>query len=943
VDPLQGEDSLKHIGIIRRSGRYPWGSGGDPYQRATGFKQALDDFRSQGLSDAQTAQALGLSSTTELRDNITQSTEIIKAQNVATATRLKTKDGMSNRAIAKEMLGDPNKESTIRGWLKNANGIKDKAIENIANILRGHQEEKGFVDVGLGNEHYLGVSDVRLRAAIASLKDEGYEVWPYRIPQLGTDKMTELKILSPPGSTWQDAKAAVQAGLVYTIKDKSTDGGLAFMQPKDEPVSLSSKRIAVRYGPDGGNKMDGVIEVRRGVPELDLGKNRYAQVRVAVDGTHYLKGMAIYADDLPAGADVRYNTNKASSTPLIGDKSNSVAKPLKTGPENAGNRFGAITRPHIYKDKNGKEITSALNMVNEEGDWDKWSDNLSSQMLSKQSITLAAKQLDIARSQKQEDFDEIMSLTNPVLKKRLLMDFADSADSASVNLKAAALPNQSTHVILPMNSMRPNEVYAPRFNTGDRVALVRYPHGGPFEIPQLTVNNNNTTAKRLMGASEDGIGIHPSVAHVLSGADFDGDTVVVIPNNSGKVKSKQPLTELEGFDPKAAYPSSPGMVKMTKANTQKEMGKVSNLITDMTIKRAKTSEIARAVKHSMVVIDAEKHELNYKLSEKDLGIAQLKSTYQSDPSNPRKRGASTIISRAGSEVRIPQVRARRKVETDPVTGEKVRTDGPIDPKTGELRTVPTGKTYTKTVKDPTTGKYVPVTRKDPVTGKQVPVVIPKETKLPAIKVVKDARKLSSGEPIEEVYANYANSMKAMANAARKSAVSIQDPKQSQAAKMYYAKEVSSLRAKLKNAQMNAPLERRAQIIANATAKARIATRPDLDKDDIKKIKYESLRDARAQTGAAKERIGGKLQPLLQKEWDAIQAGAVAPTMLRKILDNSDIDVVKKLATPKYRSSLTPGQLALAKTMSNSGRSLSEIATALGIPRSTLADNLAAGG
>jgi DNA-binding CsgD family transcriptional regulator len=446
-----------------------------------------------------------------------------------------------------------------------------------------------------------------------------------------------------------------------------------------------------------------------------------------------------------------------------------------------------------------------------------------------------------------------------------------------------------------------------------------------------------------MGPAKDGIGIHPSVAHTLSGADFDGDTVVVIPNNSGKVKSKQPLTELESFDPKAAYPSSPGMTKMTKANTQKEMGRISNLITDMTIKGAKTSEIARAVKHSMVVIDAEKHELNYKLAEKDLGIAQLKTAYQSDPKNPRKSGASTIISRAGSEKRIPQVRERRKNEIDTVTGEKVRTPGKIDPKTGEVVYVPTGKTYTKTVKDPVTGKYVPVTERDPVTGKQVPVVVPKETKFPEMKIVKDARKLSSGEPIEEVYANYANSMKALANTARKSAVAIPDPKQSQAAKMYYAKEVSSLKAKLKNAQMNAPLERRAQIIAGATAKARIATRSDLDKDDIKKIKYESLRDARNLTGAAKERIGSKLNPLEQREWDAIQSGAVATTTLRKILENADIDVVKQLATPRYRSSLTPGQIALAKTMSNSGRSLSEIANALGIPRSTIADNLARGG
>jgi hypothetical protein len=909
VDPVRRDTMLAHIGVIRRSGRYPWGSGGEAYQSATLFKTDL------GLSDSQIAQSLGLSSTTQLRDYITKTTEIIRAQNQATAVRLKTKDGMSTRAIAKEMLGDANKESTVRGWLKNADALKDKTIEAIANLLRGHQAEKGYVDVGAGNEHYLGISDVRLRAAVASLKDEGYEVRLVKFPQLGTDKLTEMKILCPPGSSWEDARQAVNAGLVYTMQDKSLDGGLTFMKPKDEPVSLSSKRLMVRYGEDGGGSMDGVIEVRRGVPDLDLGKNSYAQVRVAVDGTHYLKGMAMYADDLPAGVDVRYNTPKPKSTPVIGPKDNSVLKPLKEGDENAGNRFGAITRPHIYKDENGNVKTSALNMVNEEGDWDKWSNTLSSQMLSKQSIRLAATQLDAARKSQQEELDKIMALTNPVVKKKMLLDFAEGADAKATHLKAAALPRQSTHVILPMNSMRPNEVYAPNFNNGERVALIRHPHGGPFEIPQLTVNNKNTTAKRLMGGATDGIGIHPSVAKILSGADFDGDSVVVIPNDSGKVKSKQPLTELENFDPKVAYPSSPGMTKMTSRNTQKEMGKISNLITDMTIKGAKTSEIARAVKHSMVVIDAEKHDLDYKLSEKDNGIAQLKATYQGGAN----KGSSTIISRAKSPTSIPQVRPRRQSE-----------GGPIDPKTGELVTVPTGKTYTVTKTSKTTGA---------VTTK----VVTKQTRLPAMQVVKDARKLSSGEPMEEVYANYANSMKAMANTARKSAVAIKDPTQSPAAKALYSKEVASLRAKLRNAQMNAPLERRAQIVAGATAKARIATRVDPDSDEIKKIKYESLRDAREQTGAAKQRIGTTLVPLLPREWEAIQAGAVSSSMLRKVLDNSDMDTVKKLATPStYRSSLTPGQLALAKSMNASGRSPTEIAAALGIPRSTIVDNLANG-
>lgn len=910
MEPTQEEEALKHIGILRRSGRYPYGTGGTPYQRAKDFQTYLDEMRNGDppLTDSQIAESMGIK-TPELRDTIALAREVVYAENQATAQRMVNKEGWSVRATAERMLGDASKESTVRGWLKTADEVKDKTITAIANLLKDHLNVKKWLDVGQGTEHYLGISAVRLRTAISALKDEGYVTHSVKVAQLGTDKMTELKILGLPGTTWGEAKGAVLAGNVFNIKDKSDDGGLTFMRPKEEPVSVSSKRIDVRYAEDGGAKMDGIIELRRGVPDLSLGANRYAQVRVAVDGTHYLKGMAMYADDLPSGVDIRFNSSKPASTSKL-----DAMKPLKEGEENAGNRFGATTYPAVYKDAKGVERTSALNMVNEEGAWDGWARSLSSQMLSKQSVLLASNQLAKTRDQTQKKLDEIMALTNPVVKKQLLTDFALSADSAAVHLKAAALPRQSSHAILPMNSMRPNEVYAPNFKDGERVALVRYPHGGPFEIPQLTVNNKNTTAKRIMGGARDAIGIHHSVAQQLSGADFDGDTVLVIPNNSGRVKSQAPLEDLKDFDPKMAYPEVPGMTYMTKANTQKEMGKISNLITDMTIKGASSGEIAKAVRHSMVVIDAEKKNLDYKLSEKQNSIAMLKAKYQGGPA----RGASTIISKSSATARIPQVRLRRASE-----------GGSIDPATGELVYVSTGKTRT-------------ITRTNPRTGEKVTTVEPVTTKGTKGGFAKDARDLVStpGEPMEFVYADHANAMKAMANTARKAAVAIKDPIQSKSARGYYDAEVTSLKAKLKEAQMNAPLERRAQIVGNATARARIDANPNLDSDDVKKIKYQSLQDARLQTGALKQRIGSEHVPLLAREWEAIQAGAVSSTMLRQILSNSNMDRVKELATPRYRSSLTPGQIALAKSMAGSGRGLSEIAAALGIPRSTLADNLA---
>jgi len=903
---------LMHYGTIRRSGRYPYGSGGQPYQEAKDFRGYLEDMRGQGMTDGEIAQALGMKSP-EFRDRIAYASEQIHADNVSRAVRYREK-GNSPTQIAERMLGDKRKESTVRGWLKAAETIKDNTITAISGRLRDLVSKFGFLDVGAGTELHMGISKVKLRAAVHALESEGYKLHLIKIRQLGTaDNLTEMKVLSPPGTTWGEARKAVTAGLVYNVTDKSPDGGLTFLTPDPDPVSISSKRIAVRYGNEGGSNMDGVIEVRRGVPELDLGSARYAQVRVAVDGTHYLKGMAMYADDLPAGMDIRYNTPKMST----GNKLDTM-KPLKTGPTDAGHPFGAITRPHVYKDKNGKEITSALNMVNEEGAWDDWSRNLSSQFLSKQPIALASAQLAKAQASKQKDFDEINALTHPLVRRQLLLDFADSADAAAVGLKAAALPKQSSHVILPITSMRPTEVYAPNFDDGTRVALVRHPHGGPFEIPQLTVNNKNAVAKRIMGPATDAIGIHPSVAQQLSGADFDGDSVVVIPNNSGRVKSQNAIKALEDFDPKVEYSEQPGMKYMTPESTQREMGKISNLITDMSIKHAPTEDIVRAVKHSMVVIDAEKHSLNYKQSEKDNGIAALKKDYQGGAN----KGAATLISRSGKEMRVPQRRLRRQSE-----------GGKIDPKTGELVYVETGKMrpYTKTNKR---------------TGEKTTTLGPAQTKVDLGALVKDAHELTSGppgqpgQPMETVYANHANAMKAMANAARKIAVSIPNPQSSKAAAAVYSKEVASLKAKLKNAQMNAPLERRAQIVANATAKARIEANHVVDKDDIKKITYQSLNDARIQTGANKKRIGSESVPFLTREWEAIQAGALHNTTVRAILNNSDMKKVKALATPRYRSSLTPGQIARAKSMVSAGRNPSEIAAALGIPRSTLVDNLA---
>lgn len=944
--------SLLHIGIKRRSGRYPWGSGKDPYQRSVGFQTYRDNLRStinpetgKHFTDAEIAKSIQdyankahgpdqksyepgdkgyiKFNTSDLRAATSISTDVIRAENVKRAQYLRDKRQMSNGAIAELMLGDRSKESTVRGWLAPSRALKADSVKAVADMLKEEVAKKEFLDVGRGEHLWMGITNTKLLHAVATLKDEGYQVHNILTPQLGMkDKMTELKVLVKEGVTWDEARQAVLRGDLRVVAAQSDDGGLTFKKPKEMPVSVNSKRIDVRFAEDGGSKMDGVIELRRGVPDLDLGENRYAQVRIAVDGTHYMKGMAMYADDLPAGVDMRFNSNKSKTDPkVVAQGKLGAMKPMETdsdGNIRVDNPFGSTTTPRMMVDKNGKEFQSPLNLVgsrgreNVEGRWDQWSKNLSSQMLSKQSITLAKEQLGIARKEQEKELNKILNLTNPVLRKALLDEFADGADAAAVHLKAAQMPRQSTHVLLPMNSMRPNEIYAPSFNHGEKVVLVRHPHAGPFEIPELTVNNNNRTAKRILGNAIDAVGIHHSVAEQLSGADFDGDAVLVIPNNSRKVKTQKAIPELATFDPKVEYKITDDDTttkRMTKHGTQSEMGRISNLITDMQVKGASPEDVVLAVRHSMVVIDAEKHGLDYKRSEQDHQIARLKETYQ----GKKNAGASTLISRSSAEARVPQ----RKY----YSGKAL-----IDPVTGDLRYEETGKVRTVTDKQGRTKE------------------IPKQTVGTRMGFAKDARELLSGDPnapldsrgypMERVYADYANSMKNMARTARLESLNTKMPRVSPASKELYKKEVADLTAKLQLAQRNAPLERRAQVLARAMSKDYIDSNPQLDKDDIKKVQYQALAEAREITGSGKQKIY-----ITDNEWTAIQAGAVPHSNLSEIFRNSDMDRVRELATPRSTSSLTPGQLARARQMQNSNRPISEIAAELGIPRSTLIDNL----
>lgn len=892
---LVEEDILMHYGVKRRSGRYPWGSGDNPYQHGGDFLARVEELQRLGKTEKQIADELHLS-TTDLRMQVRVAKHERRALQADRARSLR-EDGKTLDEIA-SILGYAN-DSSVRALLNENTAANKNKAQATAEILKKELAEKGAIDVGTGVERQLGVSTGVLQEALFILETEGYNRYGVGVPQVNDPKKrTITPVISVPEIDQREVYQNLD--LVKSVGDyHSTDGGESW-DKREYPASIDSSRVKIIYGDEGGALKDGVIEIRRGVADLDLGDSHYAQVRILVDGTHYLKGMAMYSDDMPDGADIVFNTNKHTGTPKM-----DVLKKIQDDPDNP---FGALIKANgqsHYIDADGNEKLSAINKLKEEGDWDKMSKNLSSQFLSKQPIQLIKKQLDLTYADAADEFSEICSLNNPTVKRKLLLDFADECDSAAVHLKAAALPRQSTQVILPLNAMKETEIFAPNYRDGEKVVLIRYPHGGTFEIPELTVNNKNPTAVSVLGKNiRDAVGINPKVAERLSGADFDGDQVVVIPTGGRvKIQSTPALKDLKDFDPKTDYSTEgkTGVRLLAKgAATQRQMGEISNLITDMTLKGATEPEIARAVKHSMVVIDAAKHKLDYRQSEKDNGIAELKKNYQGfDDETGHHGGASTLLSRRKQDVEVPERQG----------------SGVIDPLTGKVVYKESGRTYV----DPRTGKTVAAT-----------------TKVKRILAVDDVRSMSSGTLQEEAYADYANKMKDLANKARLEYKATPTLKRSASAAKAFEPEVNRLMAALKVAQLNAPLEREAQRIANARVKAKVQANNITDKDEISKIRRAAISDARNSTGASGKRTRITIS---DGEWTAIQSGAISDTTLSEILRYAEPKTVRERATPRRTTQLSDARISRIKAMANSGHTNAEIAEALGISTSAVSKYL----
>lgn len=895
---------LEHYGTKRHSGRYPWGSGDNPYQHSGDFLSRVEELKKKGLSEKEILETINDSLPDEYKMGLTEfRTARQKAGHDRKALEYDQIRALKDDGLGWKEIGDKlgMSESSVRSKYNNAIGEKASQAEKIAATLKEEVDKKGMIDISEGANQVLGVSESKLDEAAYILEAEyGYQRYGVGIRQpTNVRQQTNITVLAKPEF---DQKYAYQhQDQIDSLGDYHSDDGGETFTKLQRPSSLDSSRVAIRYGDEGGLDKDGVMEIRRGVPDLDLGKSHYAQVRILVDGDHYLKGMAVYSDDLPDGVDVMFNTNKPSGTPKM-----KVLKEAKADPDNP---FGAAIKANgqsMYIGDDGKEHLSPINKLKEEGDWDTMSRNVSSQFLSKQPKKLIENQLNLTVADYKAQYDEIMRYDNPTVKKKLLNDFADTVEGTSMTLKASAFPGQSTKVILPINKIKETEAYCPTYENGTRLALIRYPHAGTFEIPIVTVNNKNVSGKRNLGAIQDAIGINAKVAERLSGADFDGDTVMAIPvTDKVNIKSTRALKALEGFDPKTAYAvpeGNPNNVRlMKKEEKQREMGVISNLITDMTLRGADEDELARAVKHSMVVIDAEKHKLDYKRSERENGIPELKQKWQirvDEEGATHYGGASTLLSRRKQTVRVPERRGSIRV----------------DKETGEYIYKESGRTFI-----------------DPKTGKERKA----EDTVSLISETKDARTLSSGTIQENLYADFSNKLKAMANQARKEAANMKGIQRNPEAAKTYAPEVASLKEKYNNMIANKPKERKAMLIANANIKAKIQEQgldPTIDKKEIKKISSVEMQRARDSVGASgrKSKI-----TFTDREWEAVQAGAISDNMLTKFLNSSDSDEIVKRAMPKNVTVMTSAKMSKANAMLRSGYSYAEIAKACGVPESTV--------
>lgn len=220
MNPI-AEEILMHYGMPKRSGRYPWGSGDNPYQHSGDFLSRVNELKKQGLSEKEVASSMGLT-TSQLRTQVGLAKDERRSVDVATAKGLREK-GYSLNEIADQM-GYKN-DSSVRSLLNEGSEARMNQAKKTADFLKKQVDEKGMIDVGVGVERELGVSKEKMKQALYILEMEGYELYGGGVPQVtNPGKQTNIQVLCPPGT---EHKEIYNFGEVHSVREYvSHDGGI---------------------------------------------------------------------------------------------------------------------------------------------------------------------------------------------------------------------------------------------------------------------------------------------------------------------------------------------------------------------------------------------------------------------------------------------------------------------------------------------------------------------------------------------------------------------------------------------------------------------------------------------------------------------------------------------------------------------------------------------
>lgn len=347
---------LEHYGTKRHSGRYPWGSGDNPYQHSGDFLSRVEELKKKGLSEKEILETINDSLPDEYKMGLTEfRTARQKAGHDRKALEYDQIRALKDDGLGWKEIGDKlgMSESSVRSKYNNAIGEKASQAEKIAATLKEEVDKKGMIDISEGANQVLGVSESKLDEAAYILEAEyGYQRYGVGIRQpTNVRQQTNITVLAKPEF---DQKYAYQhQDQIDSLGDYHSDDGGETFTKLQRPSSLDSSRVAIRYGDEGGLDKDGVMEIRRGVPDLDLGKSHYAQVRILVDGDHFLYVNGEYRGDSDIGK-LMHDFNCTSAEEMNFDLMAERTRYLKENPKGVGSMCKAMEELRVESYAEGK-------------------------------------------------------------------------------------------------------------------------------------------------------------------------------------------------------------------------------------------------------------------------------------------------------------------------------------------------------------------------------------------------------------------------------------------------------------------------------------------------------------------------------------------------------------------------------------------------------------